>query len=564
MELKKTWTRGLSLVMATAMLSSVPAFAARDVYAAAGSVEEAMDALADIKITQLYNGKNMAEAVHDYRKDGDKVDIDYSATLSMTEEMALYLQPRQKLLMKADFDTQINMDLDWLEFRGADKDITVTFSSTFLKPSDEADDMMDTKLASVEDGVFTYEMTMPKSEVKGDMIIPMELIVYYDGKEAYGYDEAKTRFADKPLMYADFTAEDWMHVITLDVANMQVKADKAETVTTNRNTWHWIKASGTVEGEFSYISDTAETIGDLKNYEDLGYVTELEFGADKEIKDWRSNEVKTQLKRTKAGGGGGGAGGGDLLNKDDHYSYIIGYNDGMLRPSGAISRAEVATIFFRMLTDEARDQYWSRTNSFGDVAADRWYNNAISTLANMSKDKNIINGYEDGTFRPDSSITRAEFTKIAVGFFKETAEEYQGIYPDVDKDAWYATYIEAANRVGLIKGFEDGTFRPNSKITRAEACAIVNRALDRHPEKDHLLPLNTMVNWPDNDPGAWYYADMMEATNSHDYHWVDTHENGNQIRYENWTEKLDQRDWAAYESMWSDAHSAEGGDVVKD
>lgn len=267
--------------------------------------------------------------------------------------------------------------------------------------------------------------------------------------------------------------------------------------------------------------------------------------------------TNTYTKPSTPSGGSSGGGGSTVLNTDDHYSYIIGYKDGYLRPYGTITRGEVATIFFRLLTDEARDKYWSQTNNYSDCNSDLWCNNAISTLSNMG----IIDGYTDGTFRPYGKITRAQFAKIAVGFFETTKKEYQGYYSDVPENAWFTDYVEAASRVGLIQGFEDGTFRPNTNITRAQACVIVNRALNRKPDEDHLLPEKQMVTWPDNNPGDWYYADMQEATNSHDYTWL---RKGSEKKYmEDWTKKLEQRDWAAFEHAWSTAHSAPGGEVVK-
>lgn len=254
---------------------------------------------------------------------------------------------------------------------------------------------------------------------------------------------------------------------------------------------------------------------------------------------------------------GGGGGGSSVLNTDDHYSYIIGYKDGYLRPYGTITRGEVATIFFRLLTDEARDKYWSQTNNYSDCNSNLWCNNAISTLSNMG----IIDGYSDGTFRPYGKITRAQFAKIAVGFFETTTQEYQGYYSDIPENAWFTNYVEAASRVGLIQGFADGTFRPNVNITRAQACVIVNRALNRKPATERLLPTAKMINWPDCTPSDWYYADMQEATNSHDYRWLAS--GGDAKAMEKWTAKLPQRDWAAFEHAWSTAHSAPGGEVIK-
>ena len=251
-------------------------------------------------------------------------------------------------------------------------------------------------------------------------------------------------------------------------------------------------------------------------------------------------------------GGGGGSGSGKL-NTEEHYSYIIGYKDGLLRPYGEISRGEVAAIFFRMLTDKTRNEYWSQTNSFTDVAAEKWCNNAISTLFSMG----IIDGYGDGAFRPDGPITRAAFTKMAVNFFDYHVKDYDGRFTDVEGDAWYAGYIQAAAELKLIEGFDDDTFRPDDYITRAQACAIINRTLGRVPDADRMS-IRPLVTWPDCDEDAWYYADMMEATNSHDYQWITV---GGE-KTEKWTEKLPQRDWAALEHTWSTANSAKGGEVV--
>ena len=246
------------------------------------------------------------------------------------------------------------------------------------------------------------------------------------------------------------------------------------------------------------------------------------------------------------------------LNTKDHVAYIVGYPDGTVRPDQQITRAEVATIFFRLLTEEARDKYWSQTNPYPDVQIDDWFNNAISTLTKMG----IINGYEDGTFRPNNPITRAELTKMAVSFFS-SADQYFGKTPsfsDVPANAWYTRFIAAAEELGLINGYPDGTFRPNNYITRAETCTIVNRTLGRGPHKYHLLPYQEMINWPDNSVDAWYYAQIQEATNSHDYDWIN--EPAENTTVEQWTAKLEERDWVALEQVWSTSHSAPGGEVM--
>ena len=220
------------------------------------------------------------------------------------------------------------------------------------------------------------------------------------------------------------------------------------------------------------------------------------------------------------------------LNTTDHVSYIIGYSDGTVKPNAGITRAEVATIFFRLLTDGARERFWSETSAYSDVAAGSWYNIAVSTLSNMG----ILGGYEDGTFHPNASITRAEFAKIAVSFF-DWADVYAvNSFVDVRDSAWYANYVAVAAEIGLIEGYGGNVFRPDATITRAEACTIINRTLGRAPDADHLLPVGRMNTWPDNsDTGVWYYAQIQEATNSHDYRWLGD--------IEQWTAKLADPDW---------------------
>ena len=236
------------------------------------------------------------------------------------------------------------------------------------------------------------------------------------------------------------------------------------------------------------------------------------------------------------------------LNTTDHYAYIAGYEDGTVRPDGNITRAEVATIFFRLMTDEYRETCWSTSSSFTDVTAANWYNNAISTTANAG----WVSGYPDGTFRPDAYITRAEFATIAARFLSDV---YGGtsMFTDISGH-WAEDYINRAAAAGWINGYADGTFRPNAYITRAEAVTLINRMLDRAPDANHLLA--DMVRWPDNPETAWYYADIQEATNSHDYTRAGT---GN---YEVWTELLANRDWAALEEIWSQANDAPGGEVM--
>ena len=230
------------------------------------------------------------------------------------------------------------------------------------------------------------------------------------------------------------------------------------------------------------------------------------------------------------------------LNTKDHYSYLIGYSDGTVRPNGRITRAEVATIFFRLLTDDARQRNWSSENNFSDVSADKWYNNAVSTLCHMG----VLGGYSDGTFRPNAPITRAEFAKIAVSFSQANGSAVYSYFTDVKTTDWFAPYVTAAKDSGLIEGYSDGSFKPENRITRAEACTIVNRVLGRKPSKNHMK-ISGRIDWPDCTTADWFYEAIMEATNSH------TYQMGKRV--ETWSDKLPQRDWAALEKIWSRANS---------
>ena len=236
------------------------------------------------------------------------------------------------------------------------------------------------------------------------------------------------------------------------------------------------------------------------------------------------------------------------LNTKDHYSYLIGYSDGTVRPNGRITRAEVATIFFRLLTDDARQRNWSSENNFSDVSADKWYNNAVSTLCHMG----VLGGYSDGTFRPNAPITRAEFAKIAVSFSQANGSAVYSYFTDVKTTDWFAPYVTAAKDSGLIEGYSDGSFKPENRITRAEACAIVNRVLGRKPSKSHMK-ISGRIDWPDCTTADWFYEAIMEATNSH------TYQMGKRV--ETWNGKLPQRDWAALENNWASAYTGKGGEV---
>lgn len=223
------------------------------------------------------------------------------------------------------------------------------------------------------------------------------------------------------------------------------------------------------------------------------------------------------------------------LNTTDHFAYIVGYGNGEVRPQNNITRAEVATIFFRLLTDDVRDENLTKTNRYSDVTRADWYNTAVSTLSSMG----IITGYPDGTFRPNAAITRAEFAAIAARFDNDgdkTAAKFSDIATHWAKDE-----ISIAYNNGWITGYPDGTFGPQRDITRAETMTLVNRVLNRQPEtEEDLLP--NMTVWTDNaNPKAWYYLAVQEATNSHYYKFKTN------SKYEKWTELRETRDWTQLE-----------------
>ena len=275
-----------------------------------------------------------------------------------------------------------------------------------------------------------------------------------------------------------------------------------------------------------------------------------------------ADTIKTAIKTAKGGetytftanfgySGGGGSGGSSRpstpptvdipddvptgLNGKDHYAYIIGYGNNDVRPQNNITRAEVATIFFRLLTDETREANMTKSNGYNDVKDGDWFCCAVSTLSKMG----IIKGYEDGSFKPNDPISRAEFAAIAARFDPD-GDKTPATFADVTSH-WAKDEISIAANHGWIKGYEDGSFKPDQKITRAETMTLVNRVLNRLPEtKDDLH--KDMKTWVDNmDETAWYYLAVQEATNSHYF------KNKTSTKFEQWTDLRDTRDWSELE-----------------
>ena len=219
-----------------------------------------------------------------------------------------------------------------------------------------------------------------------------------------------------------------------------------------------------------------------------------------------------------------------------HHAYMVGDTNGMVRPNAGITRAEVATIFFRLITDDYRTQMWAQQNTFPDVQMSHWFNNAVSTMANAG----VFTGMPDGTFQPQRAITRAEFAVAMTRFFEGLPMEGANMFPDIEGH-WAAAEINAAARMGWITGFPNGNFAPNQAITRAEAAALINRILGRLPHTaNDLLP--GMVTWADNaNTNAWYYLYIQEASNSNEFVMQ-----ADGI-HKTWTELLNPRAWEVLE-----------------
>lgn len=288
------------------------------------------------------------------------------------------------------------------------------------------------------------------------------------------------------------------------------------------NEW---KATATAEGDTVSsvkLTGAQTTLGESPN-----------VASDAVIKNAKGEDVTANYEITYVDGLLKGI---ELLEKEIHFNYVIGYTDGTIRPGNNISRAEVATIFFRLLTDEAREQYNKTTTSYSDIKDGAWCCRAVATLTNAG----VINGYTDGTFRPNAPITRAELATIIARFAK--LDVNTKTFSDINGH-WAQKSIELAAGNNWINGYDDGTFRPNNNITRAETFAMINRVLDRQTESvSDLLPTSEMNMWSDNmNENAWYYKDIQEATNYHKCDRVD------QSTYEKWTEKVPDIDWASYQ-----------------
>ena len=295
-----------------------------------------------------------------------------------------------------------------------------------------------------------------------------------------------------------------------------------------RYTLHYESNGGTAYKDERYSSGTKVTLDKTPTRESYTFTG---WYADKELTQKISSIKMTSEKTVYAGWKASTM--PDMLNGDDHYAYVVGYSDGTVRPNANISRAEVATIFFRLLKKEVRDGNLTTENIFADVTNGQWHNKAISTMAKLG----IVKGRRADRFDPDASITRAEFAAICARFNTKPVEN-SGSFSDISGH-WAENEIERAAAFGWISGYPDGTFRPDARITRAEAMTMINRVLCRMPQSESDL-LDSMVTWPDNKPSDWHYLAVQEATNSHDF-------NRQGEVGESWTKLTSVPDWKQYQ-----------------
>ena len=295
-----------------------------------------------------------------------------------------------------------------------------------------------------------------------------------------------------------------------------------------RYTLHYESNGGTAYKDERYSSGTKVTLDKTPTRESYTFTG---WYADKALTQKITSVTMNSDKTVYAGWEATGV--PDKLNGDDHFAYVIGYPDGKVHPKGNISRAETATIFFRLLKADIRDGNLTADNGFSDVADGQWHNKAISTMAKLG----IVKGRRADSFDPDASITRAEFAAICARFNTKPVEN-SGSFSDISGH-WAEAEIERAVAFGWIAGYPDGTFRPDTYITRAEAMTMINRVLCRMPQDEKDL-LRTMVVWPDNKPTDWYYLAVQEATNSHEF------ERKGAVN-ETWTKLTSAPDWTRYQ-----------------
>ena len=388
---------------------------------------------------------------------------------------------------------------------------------------------------------FNFTVTLKDTGINGTF----GEMTFTDGAATFALKHGESKTAkDLPagITYTVTEAEADQDGYTTTAANASgsiIKDDTAAVTFTNtrnsssshhstRYTLHYESNGGTAYKDERYSSGTKVTLDKTPTRESYTFTG---WYADKALTQKITSVTMNSDKTVYAGWEATGV--PDKLNGDDHYAYVIGYSDGNVRPNANVSRAETATIFFRLLKSDIRDGNLTADNGFSDVSNGQWHNKAISTMAKLG----IVKGRRADSFDPDASITRAEFAAICARFNTKPVEN-SGSFSDISGH-WAENEIERAAAFGWISGYPDGTFHPDARITRAEAMTMINRVLCRMPQNESDL-LDSMVTWPDNKPSDWHYLAVQEATNSHDF-------NRQGEVGESWTKLTSVPDWKRYQ-----------------
>ena len=318
---------------------------------------------------------------------------------------------------------------------------------------------------------------------------------------------------------------------------------------------HWTKKSSSGGGGSSsrdydytlrYVTNGGKSIASetkskrwTKDYEDLPMPTRAGYRFDgwyydSALKNEVTGDVKVNSRTVTLYAGWIGSSVPDSLNGEDHFAYVQGYADGTVRPNTPVTRAQVATILFRLLDESVRKEYLTENNTFTDVASNYWANTAISTMANMG----VFKGRTADRFDPNAPITRGEFAAVCARFDDSKVKTTE-TYSDID-GYWAANEILRAAALGWVQGYQDGSYRPNNSITRAQVVTMINRVLCRMPEKNADL-LKGMSSFTDCAEDDWCYLAIQEATNSHDY------KTKSGSIHEKWTDLNTAPDWSRFE-----------------
>lgn len=253
------------------------------------------------------------------------------------------------------------------------------------------------------------------------------------------------------------------------------------------------------------------------------YTFTLTFTGNEYYEAATASEQVVVAQQIISGGGGGpvedqpadpdDTGVSDWLNTKDHLAYLAGYPGGTFGPDQNMTRAEAAQMFYNLLLEKDVEI----TVEFEDVPADAWYAKPVNTLASLG----ILSGVGNGRFDPERSITRAEFTVIAMKF-ANTSGGGVNIFSDVNEDDWFYSAVVDSTQYGWINGYPDGTFRPEATISRAEVTVIVNHMLGRAADRPYVIAHEEELNtFGDVNRGHWGYFHVAEATNAHEYHTED-------------------------------------------